>query len=84
MANSVFESIFGYFRRKKGNYKDINEMFHHRYYKKMFGKYVMIVLSNGDIIKGGYNAEIPEENSVKIGSRIIKIEDIELIKIIED
>ena len=50
----------------------------------MFGKYVMIVLSNGDIIKGGYNAEIPEENSVKIGSRIIKIEDIELIKIIED
>lgn len=81
---NVIDSIRGIFRRKKGIYKDINEMFHYRYYKRMFNKYVMIVLSNGDIMKGNFSAELPEVDSIKIGSRIVKIEDIDLIKLIED
>ncbi len=81
---NVIDSIRGIFRRKKGIYKDINEMFHHRYYKRMFNKYVMIVLRNGDIMKGNFSAELPEVDSIKIGSRIVKIEDIDLIKLIED
>lgn len=81
---NVIDSIRGIFRRKKGIYKDINEMFHHRYYKRMFNKYVMVVLSNGDIMKGNFSAELPEVDSIKIGSRIVKIEDIDLIKLIED
>lgn len=81
---NVIDSIRGIFRRKKGIYKDINEMFHYRYYKRMFNKYVMIVLRNGDIMKGNFSAELPEVDSIKIGSRIVKIEDIDLIKLIED
>ena len=81
---NVIDSIRGIFRRKKGIYKDINEMFHYRYYKRMFNKYVMIVLRNGDIMKGNFSAELPEVDSIKIGSRIVKIEDIDLIKLTED
>ena len=81
---NIFESIREFMRRRKGEYKNINEMFHYRYYKRMFNKYVMIVLRNGDIMKGNFSAELPEINSIKIGSRIVKIEDIDLIKLIED
>ena len=84
MAKSVITKVKDHFRLKRGEYKDINEMFHHRYYKKMFNKYIQVCLANGDIIKGGFNAELPEIDSVKIGSRIIKIEDIELIRLLED
>lgn len=81
---NIIESLKGVFRRSRGEYKDINEMFHYRYYKRMFNKYVMVVLRNGDIMRGNFNAELPEVDSVKIGSRIVKIEDIDLIKLIED
>lgn len=80
----IIESLKGFIRRKNGNYKDINEMFHHRYYKRMFNKYIMVVLRNGDIMRGNLNAELPEVDSIKVGSRIVKIEDIDLIKLIEN
>lgn len=83
MANAFAEKIRKYFNNKRGKFDDINEMFHFRYYKKMFNKKVMLVLSNGDIIRGVFCAEIKEEDSIKVGENIVKINDIDMIKLLE-
>ncbi len=83
MAIKFIENLKKYFNNKRGNYDNINEMFHFRYYKKMFNKKVMLVLSNGDIIRGVFCAEIKEEDSIKVGENIVKINDIDMIKLLE-
>lgn len=84
MANSLIHAVKAFIKSRMGKYDNINDMFHYRYYKKMFGKYILVVLRNGDILKGGFNAELPEVDSIKVGSRVVKIEDIDMVKIIEE
>ena len=83
MAHPFTQKLRKYFDNKRGKFDDINEMFHFRYYKKMFNKKVMLVLSNGDIIRGVFCAEIKEEDSIKVGENIVKINDIDMIKLLE-
>ena len=80
---AIFKKIKDYFRLKKEKFNDINEMFYYRYHKRMFNKEIMVVLRNGDILKGVYNAFLPEVESIQIGSKIVKIEEIDLIKLIK-
>ncbi len=84
MAHPFTQKLRKYFDNKRGKFDNINEMFHFKYYKKMFNKKIVIVLSNGDIIRGIFNAELPEEDSIQIGKRIIKIQDIDMINLIKD
>lgn len=81
MANQFALKVRKYFDNKRGKFDNINEMFHFRYYKKMFNKKIVAVLSNGDVIRGIFNAEIPETNSIQIGKRLVKIEDIEMVNL---
>ena len=83
MAHPFTQKLRKYFDNKRGKFDNINEMFHFRYYKKMFNKKVMLVLSNGDIIRGVFCAEIKEEDSIKVGENIVKINDIDMIKLLE-
>ena len=50
----------------------------------MFKMKIVAVLSNGDVIRGIFNAEIPEVDSIQIGKRVIKIEDIDMVNLIKD
>ena len=84
MAKSVIEKVKNYFINKKIKHDGISGMFHYRYYRKMFNKKIMVVLNNGDIIRGVFNAEIPEDESIQVGKQVLKIEDIDLVKLIED
>lgn len=84
MSKSVLEKVKNYFTKKRMKYDGISGMFHYRYYKKMFSKNVMVILNNGDIVRGIFNAEIAEDESIQVGKQVIKIEDIDLIKLIKD
>lgn len=84
MANAFTAKVRKYFDNKRGKFDDINEMFHFKYYKKMFNKKIVAVLSNGDVIRGVFNAELPEVKSIQIGRRIIKIEDIDMVNLIKE
>ena len=84
MAHPFTKKIRKYFDNKRGKFDDINEMFHFKYYKKMFNKKIVAVLSNGDIIRGIFNAELPEIDSIQIGKQIIKIKDIDMVNLIKD
>lgn len=84
MANQFILKLRKYFDNKRGKFDNISEMFHFKYYKKMFNKKIVAVLSNGDVIRGIFNAEIPEVDSIQIGKRVIKIEDIDMVNLIKD
>ena len=84
MAKSVLEKIKNYFINNRIKHDGISGMFHYRYYRKMFNKKIMVVLNNGDIVRGIFNAEIPEDESIQVGKQVIKIEDIDLVKLIKD
>ena len=84
MAHPFTQKIRKYFDNKRGKFDNINEMFHFKYYKKMFNKKIVVVQSNGDIIRGVFNAELPEVDSIQIGKRIIRIEDIDMVNLIKE
>ena len=84
VAKSVLERLKECLVKKKKKYDGISGMFHYRYYKKMFNKKILLVLNNGDIVRGIFNAEIPETESIQVGKQVIKIEDIDLVKLIKD
>ena len=65
MAKSVLEKIKNYFINNRIKHDGISGMFHYRYYRKMFNKKIMVVLNNGDIVRGIFNAEIPEDESIQ-------------------
>ena len=84
MAHPFTQEIRKYFDNKRGKFDNINEMFHFKYYKKMFNKKIVVVQSNGDIIRGVFNAELPETDSIQVGKQIIKIKDIDMVNLIKD
>lgn len=84
MAHPFTQKLRKYFDNKRGKFDNINEMFHFKYYKKMFNKKIVVVLSNGDIIRGVFNTELPETDSIQVGKQIIKIKEIDMVNLIKD
>ena len=50
----------------------------------MYNKKIVAVLSNGDIIRGIFNAELPEIDSIQIGKKIVKIKDIDMVNLVKE
>ena len=62
----------------------ISQEFHNKYYDDMYDKKVKVILKNGKEIIGYYNDEFYEETSIFVNYKVIKIQDIDKMILIEE
>ena len=72
------------YREKKGDDVITSQEFHDIYYEQMYDRQVIVRLKDGRELRGLFNDEFFEDNSVLVDCQVVPIDRIESMKLLEE